>query len=88
MQKNKSMGYQKVDVCEAYAHSLFDAFETLVDARKYVPWTRDRTISKVVLTEGAGRLLKTPSTIGSGHHAWWADPLNYIPWALVVEGAL
>ena len=85
MNNKLSEGYQDINNCKAYAHSLFESLQTLIDARDFLNWARNRSISKVDLSPGQGRLLQTPNHIGEDHHSWWPEPLHFIPNASVVD---
>jgi hypothetical protein len=81
----KSAAYLKHDECDAYSYSLFDDIEPLHIARLASAWARRKSISRVILPEGSGYLLKTESELADGHHDWWPVPAQCIPGAVVVE---
>lgn len=83
--KRASEAYQRTDRCDAYAHSIFTDIEVLRNARRALGWARRKTISRVTLSPGTGRLIESPSDLGDGHRDWWPDPLDYIPPCVVVE---
>lgn len=80
--------YLKTDCCECFGISLFFEFDEIVNARKFVPFAKNKSIAKVELTGVMGRILNTPSKIGDSHFDWWATPLGLVPVAEIIVGKL
>lgn len=82
----KGQGYQRYDLCEAYAISLFGDLDTLVSAREAVPFARRKSIAQIDLEHSMGRILETES-FAPTHHDWWpTEGLN--PTGVVIQKAL
>jgi hypothetical protein len=70
-QKPKGAGKGRTDVCQAWAYSLFDDLARMHEMRENEPWTRNKSIAQVELSEADGSILATGSRMGPGHHSWW-----------------
>lgn len=82
----KSAAYQQFDQCDAYSYSMFAEIEALLKARASVPWVRKKSIARVTLLPGMGRILETESPVGPTHHDFWPNEDGLVPPAQVVEG--
>jgi hypothetical protein len=82
----KSEAFHQYDMCMAYSFSMFADLDVLLKARDSVPFVRRKSIARVELTSGMGRILETESPIGPTHHDWWPSEENLVPHAEVVEG--
>lgn len=83
-----SPGHKQTENCQAHALSLLRDEKDIVKARKLVPSFRRRSVAKVVLRPGMGRLKRTPGTMGKSHYSWWPEPVGVVPEATVVLDAL
>ncbi len=81
----KSEGYQQWSRCDAYAYSIFDSVDPLLEARRFLAWAKAKSICQINLVSAMGRLLETPSVVGPGHHDWYPQPLGLAPNAVVIE---
>jgi hypothetical protein len=70
-QKQTGSGKGRMDLCKAWAYSLFDDLARMHEMRENEPWTRRKSIAQVELSEADGSILATESPMGSGHHSWW-----------------
>ena len=77
--------YESKDACEAFAFSLFDNLQVLLDARDHTPWARRKSIARVDLAPGMGGLVPSESDVGQGHYDWWPEPPDFVPVAETVE---
>jgi len=80
-----SEAFEQWNDCDGYAHSVFASLEPLVSARKVLHWAKKRSICKLELVPGMGRVHESPSDVGPEHYDWYPDPLDRVPTAVVVE---
>lgn len=82
----KGQGYQRYDLCAAYAISLFRDLEVLLRAREAVAFARKKSIAEIELAPDMGRTLETES-FAETHHDWWPND-GVTPSGTVVESAV
>jgi hypothetical protein len=80
-----SEAYQRHELCDAYAFSVFSEVADLLQARESVPWARKKSIAQIELMPDMGRTMRTDSELGSSHHDWWPAGENIVPPSEVIE---
>lgn len=87
-EKSKGELYNRRDLCDAHALSVFADLEDVNEARRLTPWIRRKSVAAVTVAASDGRLKNTPTDGGRSHHDWWTNPVDLIPSATVIlEGA-
>lgn len=80
--------YERTDLVEAHALSVFGSLDDVHNARTFTPWMRKKSVAEVSITPADGSLENTPTPEGQSHHDWWTEPYDLIPDAVVIEPRL
>ncbi|WP_425953346.1 hypothetical protein [Xylanimonas sp. McL0601] len=75
----KSAAFGRTDYCGGYAVSVCADMQDLINAREILGFARKKSISRLHLSTGMGRIMQTPGEVGPSHHDWWPSEDDFVP---------